>query len=90
MVEKEDQYRKALRLEYFTVGYNMFEAVISIVAGRMAGSISLVGFGMDSIAESLSGLVILGGFGNTAVLVRRKRRGLKKGRRGSSGLHLSF
>jgi divalent metal cation (Fe/Co/Zn/Cd) transporter len=53
------RYRQALGLEYFTVGYNAVEAIVSIIAGRLAGSIALVGFGMDSIVESLSGLVLI-------------------------------
>ena len=59
MNEKEFLHKKALRLEYFTVGYNMFEALVSITAGKIAGSISLIGFGLDSIVESLSGLVMI-------------------------------
>ena len=52
-------YRKGLRLEYFTVGYNILEAAVSIAFGSMAGSIALIGFGLDSIIESLSGLVLV-------------------------------
>ena len=52
-------YRKGLRLEYFTVGYNILEAIASIVFGGIAGSIALIGFGLDSIVESLSGLVLI-------------------------------
>ena len=52
-------YRKGLRLSYFTVGYNILEAVASIVFGSIANSIALIGFGLDSIVESLSGLVLI-------------------------------
>ncbi len=52
-------YRRGLRLEYFTVGYNVLEAVVSIVFGIIANSIALIGFGLDSIIESLSGLVLI-------------------------------
>ncbi len=52
-------YKKGLLLEYFTVGYNILEAVASIVFGSIAGSIALIGFGLDSIVESLSGLVLI-------------------------------
>ena len=52
-------WRTALRLEYFTVIYNVFEAAASIVFGAAAGSIALVGFGLDSVVESLSGLILI-------------------------------
>ncbi len=47
-------YKKGLHLEYFTVGYNIIEAVVSIVFGNIANSIALIGFGLDSIVETLS------------------------------------
>lgn len=52
-------YRKALVLEYFTVCYNILEALFSIFFGSEAGSIALVGFGLDSTVESLSGLILI-------------------------------
>ena len=54
-----DPYKKALFLEYFTVGYNLIEAFVSILFGAIAGSIALIGFGLDSIVESLSGMVMI-------------------------------
>ncbi len=51
-------YKNALNLEYFTVGYNVLEALFSIFFGA-SGSIALVGFGLDSIVESLSGLILI-------------------------------
>jgi len=59
MIGTDRLYKKGLRLEYFTVGYNVLEAVASIFFGSVAGSIALVGFGLDSIVESLSGLVLI-------------------------------
>jgi len=47
------------RLEYLTVGWNSVEALVSIVAGVFAGSIALVGFGLDSVIETSSGLALL-------------------------------
>ena len=52
-------HKKALSLSYFTVGYNIIEGVVSIFAGFLAGSIALVGFGLDSFVESLSGGVMI-------------------------------
>jgi divalent metal cation (Fe/Co/Zn/Cd) transporter len=52
-------YRQALFLEYFTVAYNICEAAVSIFFGAVAGSIALVGFGLDSVVESLSGCVLI-------------------------------
>ncbi len=52
-------HRKALRLSYFTVGYNIVEGLVSIYAGSLAGSIALIGFGLDSFIESLSGSVMI-------------------------------
>jgi len=52
-------YKRALRLEYLTVGYNVVEGIVSIVAGWLAGSIALTGFGLDSAVESLSGVVLI-------------------------------
>jgi cation diffusion facilitator family transporter len=52
-------YKKGLFLEYFTVGYNIVEAGVSIVFGHMAHSIALIGFGLDSVIESLSGVVLV-------------------------------
>ncbi len=52
-------HKRALSLSYFTVGYNISEGVVSILAGLLAGSIALVGFGLDSFIESLSGSVMI-------------------------------
>jgi len=52
-------HRKALSLSYFTVGYNIIEGIVSILAGLLAGSIALIGFGLDSFVESLSGSVMI-------------------------------
>lgn len=51
--------RRAQLLAAASVSYNVIEAVIAITAGLVAGSIALVGFGLDSIVEVSSGLIIL-------------------------------
>ena len=52
-------YKKALVSEYFTVGWNVLEGIIAIAAGVIAGSIALVGFGLDSYIEVASGLALI-------------------------------
>jgi len=59
MIDTRRLYKKGLYLEYFNVGYNILEAAASIIFGGIAGSIALIGFGLDSIVESLSGLVLI-------------------------------
>ena len=51
--------RAGRRLEYFTLGWNLIEAAVAVVAGLLAGSIALIGFGVDSVIESVSGGVLL-------------------------------
>ena len=43
--------RRGLWLSYATIAYHSLEAVVSIVAGIVAGSVALVGFGFDSVIE---------------------------------------
>jgi cation diffusion facilitator family transporter len=47
-------HKRALWLAYFTIGYNVIEFALSIIAGILANSIALIGFGLDSLVESLS------------------------------------
>ena len=51
--------RRAQLLAGASVGYNLVEAVVAVIAGTVAGSVALVGFGLDSVVEMSSGLVIL-------------------------------
>ena len=60
-----DDYRHALRLSYFTVGYNILEGVVSVAFALVAGSSALLGFGIDSFVESLSGIVMIWRFFRT-------------------------
>ena len=77
--------RRALRLSYFTVGYNVLEGLASVAAGAAAGSVALVGFGLDSFVESLSGGVMIwrfrgadgGAHGCGSEAERKERRALK-------------
>jgi divalent metal cation (Fe/Co/Zn/Cd) transporter len=50
---------RALRLEYLTVGWNLIEGIIAIAAALAAGSVALLGFGIDSFVESASGSILI-------------------------------
>jgi divalent metal cation (Fe/Co/Zn/Cd) transporter len=50
---------RGLRLEYFTVAWNLLEAVVALVSGAVAGSIALIGFGLDSLIEVSSGTILM-------------------------------
>jgi divalent metal cation (Fe/Co/Zn/Cd) transporter len=49
--EREALVGRGLRLNYLTIGYNVVEALVSLVSGLLAGSVALVGFGVDSVIE---------------------------------------
>jgi divalent metal cation (Fe/Co/Zn/Cd) transporter len=50
-LERPALVRRGLFLNYLTIAYNVVEAVVSIVAGLVAGSVALLGFGIDSAIE---------------------------------------
>ena len=66
--------RRALLLSYFTVAYNVAEGVLSILAGGLASSIALVGFGMDSFIESISGGIMIWRFRHTRLSEAEEKR----------------
>lgn len=51
--------RRGRLLEYLTIGWNSLEGLIAIALGLFAGSIALVGFGVDSVIEVSSGAALL-------------------------------
>jgi divalent metal cation (Fe/Co/Zn/Cd) transporter len=61
------------RLELFTIGWNALEGLVAVIAGVFAGSISLVGFGIDSFVEVTSGSVLLWRMSVDADVQRRER-----------------
>ena len=58
-VVRIESLRRGRALEYLTIIWNLLEGTISVGAGLFAGSIALVGFGLDSFIESLSGSALL-------------------------------
>jgi len=58
-LDRQAVARRGKNLEYFTIAWNTLEGLIAVIAGALAGSISLVGFGIDSLIEVTSGSVLL-------------------------------
>lgn len=56
---RSEQVARGVWLEWFTVGYNSLEGLVALIAGFLAGSIALVGFGLDSVIEVASGGALL-------------------------------
>ena len=56
---KPQQYKLALGLSIFTIIYNIAEGIISIILGAKDETLTLFGFGLDSIIEVVSGIGIL-------------------------------
>src|SRR5689334_21748996 len=65
--------RRGRRLEYFTIAWNCAEGLVAVIAGVFAGSISLVGFGIDSFIEVTSGAALLWRMSVDADVHRRER-----------------
>jgi len=65
--------RMGRKLEYFTIAWNTLEGLVAIVAGAIVGSISLVGFGIDSFIEVTSGAALLWRMAVDADIQERER-----------------
>jgi divalent metal cation (Fe/Co/Zn/Cd) transporter len=59
VVDRQVIARRGMRLEYFTIAWNSLEGIVGVVAGLIAGSISLAGFGVDSFIEVISGAALM-------------------------------
>ena len=56
---RQNLVRRGLLLNYATLGYNSLEGLIAIAAGLAAGSIALLGFGLDSLIEVSASLAAI-------------------------------
>ena len=56
-LERPAALLRGRRLEYFTIAWNSPEGLEAVIVGGIAGSISLVGFGIDSFIEGISDAV---------------------------------
>jgi divalent metal cation (Fe/Co/Zn/Cd) transporter len=59
LLERRKLEQRARQLAWGGIGYHLLEAAIAVGAGLAAGSIALIGFGVDSLIESLAGLIVL-------------------------------
>jgi cation diffusion facilitator family transporter len=59
IAERARLQRRGVLLEWFTVTWNVIEAVVAITAGVVAGSVALVGFGVDSGIEVVAASALL-------------------------------
>jgi len=73
VVDRVATVRRGRRLEYFTIAWNSLEGLLAVAMGIAAGSISLVGFGLDSFIEVTSGSVLLWRMSVDADVHRRER-----------------
>ena len=68
--------RHGRKLEYFTIAWNCLEGLVAVIAGLVAGSISLLGSGIDSFIEVTSGAALLWRMSVDADVHRRERNEL--------------
>ena len=61
------------RLQYFTVAWNSLEGIAAVAAGVLAGSISLISFGLDSFIEVTSGAAALWRISTESNIERKER-----------------
>src|SRR6266403_5309595 len=73
VLERPAVVRHGRRLEYFTIGWNTLEGLVAVIAGAVAGSVSLMGFGIDSFIEVTSGSALLWRMSVDADVHRRER-----------------
>lgn len=59
MEKEKDLYGTALKLSYFTIGYNIIEGIVSTIMGYSDETLALFGFGVDSFIEVMSGIGIM-------------------------------
>ncbi|MEO7146033.1 MAG: cation transporter [Bryobacteraceae bacterium] len=71
--DRASHVQRGLRLEYATIVYNSLEGLIAILSGLLAGSVALMGFGIDSIIEVTSGLGLVWRLRSDVNPARRER-----------------
>lgn len=72
-LERTRLVQRGKTLEHLTIGYNLLESIVALVSGFLAGSIALVGFGIDSLIEVTSAGALLWRLGGDADEHRREQ-----------------
>ncbi len=70
--------RRAKVLSWASLAYMALEGVVAVVAGIMAGSVALVGFGLDSAIEGFASVVIVWRFTGWRTLSESAERKAQK------------
>lgn len=85
--DRQRLVRRAQLLAWSSLVWMTAEGVIAVIAGVMAGSIALIGFGIDSAIEGMAGVVIIWRFwGARALSETAERRAQRSSRFSSSSL----
>ncbi|GAC1436199.1 MAG: hypothetical protein NVS1B11_20120 [Terriglobales bacterium] len=56
---RSDRLQRGMLLEYLTIAWNTVEGIVTVASGIVAGSVALVGFGVDSFIETSSAAILL-------------------------------
>jgi divalent metal cation (Fe/Co/Zn/Cd) transporter len=56
---REALVRRSVQLNVATLAYNSIEGIVALIAGALAGSVALTGFGLDSMIEVAASLTAL-------------------------------
>jgi divalent metal cation (Fe/Co/Zn/Cd) transporter len=76
--ERDHLVKRAKLLAWLGVGWHGVEAVIAVAAGIVAGSIALIGFGADSLVESVAGIILLWRFATSRAASESAERRAQK------------
>jgi len=57
--DRQRLVRRARMLAWLGLGWHLIEAAVALIAGVVASSIALIGFGVDSLIEAVAGIVVI-------------------------------
>lgn len=75
VAERARLHRRGVLLEWFTVSWNLIEAAVAIAAGLIAGSVALLGFGIDSGIEVVAASALLWRFRQAGATATEEEHG---------------